>query len=108
MQVGAASTSVMVVFSSAAAAVHFGTQGGLNLQYGFINGAVSAVSSYVGAAVINRHIQRTGRPSIVIFMLSIIVAMGGILTAVFGIKQAISDFETGSNVGFTNVCTGKQ
>lgn len=107
IQVGAASSTVMVAFSSAAATVQFGTQGNFNLQYGFINGSIGAVASYFGAAVINRHIQRTGRPSIVIFMLTAIVALGGLLTGVFGIKQSVSDFQTGGNVGFNDVCRGK-
>lgn len=103
-QVGAASTSVMVVFSSAAAVVQFGTQGLLNLQYGFICGVVSAVGSLLGVAVVGRWIARTGKSSIVILMLAGMVGIGGVLALVFGTLQAVEDLDAGSYMGFLELC----
>lgn len=91
------------MFSSASAVLQFGALGVLNPTYGAIFGSVSFVSSYLGVSAINMLVQRSGKSSVILLILALVIAVAAIVTAVFGGIAAARDFRRGT-VGFEDYC----
>lgn len=103
-RVAAATANLMIFLSSSAAAAVYGLSGLLNMQMSLIFGLSCMVSSFIGMFVISRLIEKSGKSSIVLFLLSSIVAIGAALTATLGLKSAIQELIAGKEVGFHGLC----
>lgn len=103
-KISAATSNLMVLFSSSAAAIVYGLAGDLNLQISLIFGLSCAVASLVGVFLISRLIDRSGKASIIVFLLSGIIAIGALMTGILGLKQAILDLMHGDHIGFSGLC----
>lgn len=78
-----ASTSLLLVgASSSSATVGFALADRLNYGWGVIMFVLCTVASVVGVAGIGRVVRRSGRASLIVFLLVFVMAAGGILTAV--------------------------
>jgi len=49
-------------------------------------------------------IKKTGHTSIIVFILTFLITVGTVLTAVFGGINAVEDFKHGRNLGFKSLC----
>ena len=103
-KVAAATSNLMVLFSSSAAAIVYGLSGDLNLQISLIFGISCAVASLVGVFLISRAIDKSGKASIIIFLLSSIIAIGALMTGILGLKKAILDLIHKDHIGFSPLC----
>ena len=103
-KVAAATSNLMVLFSSSAAAIVYGLSGDLNLQISLIFGCSCALASLVGVFLISRAIDKSGKASIIVFLLSGIIALGALMTGVLGLKEAILDLMHGNHIGFSPLC----
>ncbi|CAI5472492.1 unnamed protein product [Closterium sp. Yama58-4] len=82
-----ASTSVfMILFSSSAISISFFFHGFLNTSYAAVFAPVAFLGSLVGVFVVGKIVRNTGRSSIVIFILAILIGLGGVLR-LRGVRQ---------------------
>ncbi|KAL3157342.1 hypothetical protein ABBQ32_011825 [Trebouxia sp. C0010 RCD-2024] len=100
-----ASTSVlMILFSSSTIALSYLFNGMLNTHYALVFAPICFISSLVGVTVIGRLVRKTGRSSILIMILTALIAAGTFLSAIFGGSQAYDDIKHHHNVGFQPFC----
>lgn len=104
VQVGAATSSTMVLFSASAATVSLASMGRLNWQYALVFAAGAMVSSYAGVKVVTRAVRATNRTSIVVLTLATVMIIGGIFVGVSGISNAVKTL-SGHQAGFNHLCT---
>ncbi|CAI5462479.1 unnamed protein product [Closterium sp. Yama58-4] len=78
-----ASTSVfMILFSSSAISISFFFHGFLNTSYAAVFAPVAFLGSLVGVFVVGKIVRNTGRSSIIIFILAILIGLGGVLVTI--------------------------
>lgn len=78
-----ASTSLLLVgASSSSATVGFALADRLNHGWGIIMFLVCTVASVVGVAIIGRMVRRSGKSSVIVFLLVALMGLGGLMTAV--------------------------
>ena len=76
------------------------------MQYATIFGGACFLSTAIGLLLINKLVQKTGRPSILVILLAALAAFGAVLTGVFKGGDAAQDLWHHRNVGFKPFCTG--
>ncbi|KAF5834267.1 hypothetical protein DUNSADRAFT_9134 [Dunaliella salina] len=103
-QVSAATSSLMVLFSSSAALISFAVDGRVNGAYAGIFSAAAVIASVAGVLVVNEKVKRSGRTSIVVFMLATIMVLGFCVITAFGVIGMVHDFSTGQNIGTHSLC----
>jgi uncharacterized membrane protein YfcA len=96
----AATSNVLVFMCSSSAAVAFLLEGRVQLQYAAVFCSVCGIASLLGLSVVGRLVQASGRPSIVVLLLSFIMAAGGLCSGVFGYLDAWQHGDT----GFKSIC----
>ncbi|KAL6753606.1 hypothetical protein V8C86DRAFT_2724361 [Haematococcus lacustris] len=103
-QVASATSSLMVLFSSSAALLSFAVVGRLNVPYALVFGAASMASSVLGVLVVGSLVRRSGRPSLVVFSLALVMLTGLACITAFGIGTLRAAFTTGEGLGFNDLC----
>jgi len=103
--VAAATSSLMVLFSASTAALAFAFEHLLSTTYALVFGIGCFVSSLLGVWVVGRLVRRSGRASYVVIILAAIIALGAVLTGVFGGRKAILALESGRQIGFNSFCS---
>ncbi|KAK9808711.1 hypothetical protein WJX72_002354 [[Myrmecia] bisecta] len=103
-QVSAATSTLMVLFSGSSAALSFGFDHALNLQYALIFGLGCFATSFVGVIVVARIIKKSGKASLLVMLLAGIIATGALFTAVFAGRKAIVALKEGVGLGFSPFC----
>lgn len=84
-----ASTSLLLVgASSSSATIEFSLAHELPHSWALIVFVLCFVASLVGVAVIGRYVRASGRASVIVFLLTFLTFVGGILTAVRCSKKA--------------------
>lgn len=96
----AATSNVLVFMCSSSAAVAFLLEGRVQLHYAAVFCSVCGIASLLGLSVVGRLVQASGRPSIVVLLLSFIMAAGGLCSGVFGYLDAWQHGDT----GFKSIC----
>ncbi|CAI5494419.1 unnamed protein product [Closterium sp. Naga37s-1] len=75
-----ASTSVfMILFSSSAISISLFFHGFLDTSYAAVFAPVAFLASLVGVFIVGKIVRNTGRSSIIIFILAVLIALGGVL-----------------------------
>ena len=93
-QVAASTSSLLVLFSSAAATMAFITEGRLDGSLAMVFGTVCCASAFVGVYVLAKVVKKRGA-SAVVFLLAGVIAFGTVATAVFGSRKLWKDFSSG-------------
>lgn len=75
-----------------------------HIQTALILAIICFVASLVGLLVVQRTIQNYGRPSIIVFSVSIVMALSIVLMTSFGAIQIWRDFISGRYMGFKLPC----
>jgi uncharacterized membrane protein YfcA len=104
LQIVASTAVMMILFSSSTIALSYAFQHALNLSYATVFAPVCFVASLIGVTVIGRFIKRTGRTSIIIFILAGLITVGTISAGVFGGLNAYKELKHGGQVGFKPFC----
>ena len=102
--VSSATSSVMVLFSASTATFAFAVNGRLNYQYAAVYGGVCAVASAFGVVVISTSVRRSGKGSLIVFILAMIIGTGAVLQAVFGGIAVVQDVKSGRHLSFSSWC----
>jgi len=103
-QVTAATSAVMVLFSSSAASAQLLMMGRVNKEYAALFAAAAMVAALSGVTLTKRLVAATGRLSVIVLVLAAIICTGALLTAVFGGVAIAQAFSNGSDLGFHSIC----
>ncbi|KAL0029451.1 hypothetical protein WJX77_009177 [Trebouxia sp. C0004] len=95
---------VMILFSSSTIALSYFFSGELNTQYAWVFSPICFVAAFIGVTMIGRVVCRSGRASLLIFILTGLIAAGTVLTAAFGGHRAYLDIKSGKNIAFGSFC----
>ncbi|KAK7252233.1 hypothetical protein RIF29_36044 [Crotalaria pallida] len=103
-EVTAATCSFMVFFSSTMSALQYLLLGMEHIDTALILSMICFVASLVGLLVVQRAIQNYGRPSLIVFSVSIVMALSIVLMTSFGAIQIWRDYISGTYMGFKLPC----
>lgn len=101
----AATSTVMILFSSSAATLSFAVDGHINVQYACIYGTLNFISSFLGVFLLGRAVKRSGKSSIIVLMLALMMAVGAFISAVFGGVESVHDVREGRDLAFSSLCS---
>eukprot|EP00245_Coleochaete_scutata_P011400 TRINITY_DN4218_c0_g2_i1.p1 TRINITY_DN4218_c0_g2~~TRINITY_DN4218_c0_g2_i1.p1 ORF type:complete len:136 (+),score=17.68 TRINITY_DN4218_c0_g2_i1:3-410(+) len=103
-QVTASTSVMMILFSSSCISLSFYFRDVLNTSFAAIFAPACFVASLIGVSVIGRIVHRTGRASIIIFILTGLIAIGTVLSGVFGGIRSYEKIRHGEDIGFKPFC----
>lgn len=103
-QLTAATTAFMVFFSSSLSVVQFWLLGRLPLDFALLFAAICFVFSLIGLRVVQQAITNFGRPSVIVFSVSIVLGLSAVLTTIFGGLDVWNQYARGEYMGFHNPC----
>ena len=101
----AATSTLMILFSSSAATLSFAANGNINAEYAYIYGSCNFLSSFAGVFIIGRIVRKTGKSFVVVMLLALVMATGAMASAVFGGQESVHDYRSGTNLTFSSMCT---
>lgn len=105
MQVTASTAVLMILFSSSAIALSLSFQGLLNHSYALAFAPVCFLASLVGVTLIGRVVRQSGRASIIVIILTVVITAGTVVTGVFGGIRSYEQIVNGGDIGFHPICT---
>lgn len=102
-QAASATSGILVLFASSSASVYFGIQGKLPVDLAIIFGVACGISAFLGICVLSKIVKRHGT-HIVVFILSGMMALGAIATAVGDGGSVLREIADGKLPGFHPFC----
>lgn len=100
-----ASTAVLIIlFGSSSISLSFLMKGMLNVSYVMVYAPIACVGSLIGVTFIGWAVRKSGRASIIVLMMSGIIAAGTIATLVFGGLKSYHEIQAGEGIGFKPFC----
>lgn len=103
-EVTAATCSFMVFFSSTMSALQYLLLGMDHIETALILSIICFVASLIGLLVVQRAIQSYGRPSLIVFSVSIVMTLSIVLMTSFGAIRTWKDYMSGRYMGFKLPC----
>ncbi|XP_022933189.1 sulfite exporter TauE/SafE family protein 5-like [Cucurbita moschata] len=100
----AATCSFMVFFSATMSACQYLLLGMEHAEIAVIFAIVCFISSVLGLVVIQKGIRDYGRASLIIFSVSIVMALSTVLMTTLGALNVLSDYIAGNPMGFKSPC----
>ncbi|GJP34419.1 hypothetical protein CLOM_g18865 [Closterium sp. NIES-68] len=107
-QITATTSVMMVLFGSSSVSLSFLFLGRLNRAYAAVFAPTAFVASLLGVTLVGGIVKRTGRASIIIFILTGIIAVGAALTVALGTPRIVDDVIHGRNLWFHQLCPAKR
>lgn len=104
----AATCSFMVFFSSTMSALQYLLLGMDHIETALMLAIICFVASLIGLLVVQRAIQSYGRPSIIVFSVSIVMTLSVVLMTSFGMIRTWKDYVSGRYMGFKLPCWKNQ
>ena len=104
LKVTAATTSFMVLFSSSMSMVQYLILGMKHIEYALVFTAVCFLASIFGLVLIQRAIKKWGRASLIVFSVSIVMALSTASISCFGAIGVWREYKSGKNMGFKLPC----
>lgn len=100
-----ASTAVLIIlFGSSSISLSFLMKGMLNVSYVMVYAPIACIASLIGVTFIGWAVRKSGRASIIVLMMSAIIAAGTIATLVFGGLKSYHEIQAGEGFGFKPFC----
>ncbi|KAG4999442.1 hypothetical protein AAZX31_08G061000 [Glycine max] len=103
-EVTAATCSFMVFFSSTMSALQYLLLGMDHIETALILALICFVASLIGLLVVQKAIQSYGRPSLIVFSVSIVMTLSIVLMTSFGAIRTWKDYTSGRYMGFKLPC----
>ncbi|TVU34857.1 hypothetical protein EJB05_16711 [Eragrostis curvula] len=104
-QTAAATSTFMVLFCASMSMVQFILLGMRGIGEASIYGAICFVASVVGSVVIHRAIRKSGRISLIVFLVTGIMALSAVIVTCVGALDVWVQYTTGAYLGFKLPCT---
>ena len=93
--VATSSTGFMILFTALASAVQYFAVGRLGWQFALWFALIGAIGAQTGQRVVKKIVHKTGRPSVVIFLLGSIISLSVIIMATSGVANIVSSMHSG-------------
>ncbi|XP_058771672.1 sulfite exporter TauE/SafE family protein 5-like [Vicia villosa] len=103
-EVTAATCSFMVFFSSTMSALQYLLLGMEHVETALILAIMCFFASLIGLLVVQKVIGKYGRPSIIVFSVSIVMSLSVVLMTSFGAIKVWEDYKSGKYMGFKLPC----
>ncbi|XP_073014161.1 sulfite exporter TauE/SafE family protein 1-like [Typha latifolia] len=103
-QTAAATSTFMVLFSSSMSMVQYIILGMKGIDEALIYAMICFVASVVGLAIVERAIQMSGRVSLIIFIVSAVMAFSTVTQTCFGAVDVWRQYASGDYMGFKLPC----
>ncbi|KAJ7538546.1 hypothetical protein O6H91_11G053900 [Diphasiastrum complanatum] len=103
-QVTAATSALLVFFSSSLSVVQFWLMGRIPIEHAIIFAILCFVFSGLGLLTLQRVITRYGRASLIVFCLSFVMGLSAILMGFFGSLDVWGQYSRGEYMGFHTPC----
>lgn len=94
----------MVFFSSTMSALQYLLLGMDHIETALILALICFVASLIGLLVVQKAIQSYGRPSLIVFSVSIVMTLSIVLMTSFGAIRTWKDYTSGRYMGFKLPC----
>ncbi|KAG2387586.1 hypothetical protein C9374_001180 [Naegleria lovaniensis] len=102
--VSVATSSFTVLLTGSSTAIQFLIMGVISWDYFcwyFVCGILSGIAGQIVVALL---MKRFNRPSLIVFIIAIFIAISSILTGAMGIKSLVDNLMQGGYFGFNNIC----
>lgn len=93
--VATSSTGFMILFTAFASAVQYFAVGRLGWQFALWFALIGAIGAQTGQRVVKKIVNKTGRPSVVIFLLGGIISLSVIVMTTSGIANIVNSMHLG-------------
>lgn len=93
--VATSSTGFMILFTALASAVQYFAVGRLGWQFALWFALIGAIGAQTGQRVVKKIVHKTGRPSVVIFLLGSIISLSVIVMATSGVANIVNSIHRG-------------
>ncbi|GJM92907.1 hypothetical protein PR202_ga09413 [Eleusine coracana subsp. coracana] len=103
-QTAAATSTFMVLFCASMSMVQFILLGMKGIREAAIYGGICFVASIVGSVVIHRAIRKSGRVSLIVFLVTGIMALSTVIVICVGALDIWVQYSTGAYMGFKLPC----
>jgi uncharacterized membrane protein YfcA len=100
--ISTATSNFLVLFTSSSTTLQFILLGMMNFHYGFVCTIASTMGSYIGTLVIQNLIQKTGRSSILIFSLALVLGVSTIFIPAHTLMDINHKVKEGLNIWIFN------
>lgn len=104
VQITAATCSFMVFFSSTMSALQYVLLGMEQTHTALIFAIVCFAASLLGLVVVQRAVHQYGRASLIVFSVSIVMALSTVLMTSFGALDVWRSYVSGKYMGFKLPC----
>ena len=103
--ISTSTSNFLVLFTSSSTTLQFVIMGMMNFDYGLICTVCSTVGSMIGTLAIQNLIRKTGRPSILIFCLAVVLAVSTVLIPWDTTNKIIQKVNSGMDIwGMNSAC----
>ncbi|XP_054777586.1 sulfite exporter TauE/SafE family protein 2-like isoform X1 [Prosopis cineraria] len=107
-EITAATCSFMVLFSSTMSTLQYGLMGMEDIKKALILSTISFVASLVGLLVLQRAVRKYKRASLIVFSISVVMALSIVLMTSYGVIDVWRDYKSGKHMGFKALCKMEQ
>ena len=105
-QAATATGMYMILFSSAATTLAFITFGGLPIQLALWIGLWSVLAIVISLRILAKFVQRTNKPSVVVFILGVVLAASAIMVPIYDVRNLLKAEAAGHAVwSFGKLCS---
>ncbi|CAI5973981.1 unnamed protein product [Closterium sp. NIES-64] len=103
-QVSSATSSFIVLFSSSLSVLEFYLLGRIPIPPALLFSLIAALAALLGLSTIRALVVRSGRTSLIVLFLSLVIAASAVLLGALGVMRIRSDWESGAPMGFRAFC----
>ncbi|CAK9862600.1 unnamed protein product [Sphagnum jensenii] len=103
-QVSSATATFLMLFSSSMSVVEYSLLGRLPRDHAIFLTTMAAIGAFWGQSVVQQFVVRSGKASIIIFMLAVSVTFSVIVLGVQGSIRVYGEWQDGAYMGFEDLC----
>lgn len=103
-QTTSATSATGVFLNASSSALQFIVLGALIPDWAAWYAAIGLLATAFGLSVINYLIRRTGRASLIIISICLMISVATVMMSVSGISQIVDQAERGESFGFQDFC----
>ncbi|CAM6050624.1 unnamed protein product [Sphagnum compactum] len=103
-QVSSATATFLMLFSSSMSVVEYSLLGRLPRDHAIFLTTMAAIGAFWGQSVVQQFVVRSGKASIIIFMLAVSVTFSVIVLGIQGSIRVYGEWQDGAYMGFEDLC----
>jgi len=103
-EVSSATSAYMILFTTAAATLQYALFGALRVHYAAVLFVTGLVGTLCGQFVVKKIMQRTGRQSLIIIIIALVIGSSTALMGGIGAATFVQGLRAGEDQGFRELC----